>query len=151
MMKRISLAILLVSVLILAGCSANTLAANSQPASSSTVLEKTSEASSSYRDISVSDLQAELENKNFTLINVHVPHQRDIPKTDLVIPYDQIEQNLNQLPLEKDAKIVLYCSSGHMSGIAAEKLASLGYTNVWSLEGGMSAWEKAGLPVDRKQ
>lgn len=151
-MKRVSLVILLLAAFIFSGCSAkSSFTENSQPANPTKEPEKTASAASGpYQNLSVSDLQTELENKNFTLINVHIPHNSDIPKTDLTIPYDQIDQNLKQLPSEKGAKIVLYCSSGHMSGIAAEKLVSLGYTNVWSLEGGMSAWQKAGLPLNRK-
>ena len=34
-----------------------------------------------------------------------------------------------------------------MSSIAGETLVDLGYTNVWNLDGGFNAWEKAGLPM----
>ena len=34
-----------------------------------------------------------------------------------------------------------------MSGIAADTLVRLGYTNVSHLEGGMVAWKKAGYPL----
>ncbi|MDX1251538.1 MAG: hypothetical protein IDH49_04670 [Gammaproteobacteria bacterium] len=37
-----------------------------------------------------------------------------------------------------------------MSAIAAEKLVRLGYTNVWNLQGGMMAWEKAGYRLSFK-
>jgi rhodanese-related sulfurtransferase len=104
----------------------------------------------SYKNISVEELQKGLANKDFTFVNVHIPFEGDIADTDLSIPYNEIEQNLDQLPTDKDARIVLYCRSGRMSSIAAETLVRLGYTNVWDLEGGMLAWEKAGLPLVRK-
>ena len=106
-------------------------------------------AGGSYTDVSVAELQTMLENKDFTFINVHIPFEGDIANTDFSIAYDEIDQNLGQLPGEKNAKIVLYCRSDRMSRIAAEKLVALGYTNLWNLDGGMVAWEQAGLSLER--
>lgn len=101
-----------------------------------------------YRDISVPELQEMLQNKDFTFVNVHIPFEGDIPDTDLSFPFDEIESHVDELPAEKNAKIVLYCRSDRMSGIAAETLVSLGYTNIWNLDGGFNAWEAAGLPLE---
>ncbi len=90
-----------------------------------------------------------MENKDFTLVNVHIPFEGDLPKTDLSIAYDTIGQNLDQLGSDKNAKIVLYCKSDRMSTIAAEELVKLGFTNIWNLDGGMVAWENAGQPIER--
>lgn len=103
----------------------------------------------SYTDLSVTGLQSLLNKKDFLLVNVHIPFEGNLPKTDLSIPYDTIGQNLAKLPGDKNAKIVLYCRSGSMSSIAAKELVKLGYTNIWNLDGGMVAWEKAGQPIEK--
>ena len=85
-------------------------------------------------------------------VNVHSSFEGDIADTDLCIPYDQITEpaNLAQLPVDKNAKIVLYCRSGRMSAIAAEALVKLGYTNIWNLRGGMLEWERAGFEIQAR-
>lgn len=97
------------------------------------------------KQINARQLNEMLQNKDFVLINVHIPFAGDIPQTDLSIPFDKIEANKQQLPDTKDAKIVVYCRSGHMSAIAAKELVKLGYTQVYDLQGGMNAWKEAGF------
>jgi rhodanese-related sulfurtransferase len=101
-----------------------------------------------YTDVSPTELQQMLEAKDFVFVNVHIPYEGDIPGTDLSIPFNEIEDNLTQLPRNPDEKIVLYCRSDRMSRIAAETLIGLGYTNVWNLDGGFNAWRSAGLPLE---
>jgi rhodanese-related sulfurtransferase len=102
-----------------------------------------------YLNVTPSELNTMLEDKDFVFINVHIPFAGNIAGTNLSIPYDQIGQGLAQLPSDKNAKIVLYCRSGRMSAIAAETLVKLGYTNLWNLDGGMAAWEQAGFELEK--
>ena len=143
-MTRSVLGSMFVVILLLAACSST---ATSQP-TADVVGKPVLVDGGSYTDVSVVELQTMLENKDFTFINVHVPFEGDIAGTDLSIPYDQIEQNLDKLP-DKNAKIVLYCRSDRMSNIAAKILVDLGYTNIYNLDGGMVDWEGAGLSIER--
>jgi len=105
------------------------------------------EGGGSYTDVNAAGLATKLEKKDFLLINVHIPYEGEIEPTDLFIPYNEIEQNLDKLPPDRSTKLVLYCRSGGMGAIAARTLVKLGYTDVWNLDGGMIAWEQAGYPL----
>jgi len=60
-----------------------------------------------------------------------------------------IEHNIEEKVSKKDATIVLYCHSGARSALAAENLMRMGYTNVYSLDGGLTAYEAAGMPMEK--
>ena len=105
-----------------------------------------------YTSVNADEINTMLKSKDFVFINVHIPFAGNIDGTDLSIAYDQITDpvNLAQLPVGKNAKIVLYCRSGRMSAIAAEALVSQGYTNIWDLAGGMVDWEAAGYELEQQ-
>ncbi|MBI5949463.1 MAG: rhodanese-like domain-containing protein [Chloroflexi bacterium] len=103
-----------------------------------------------FRRLTAVELDAMLKAEDVPLVNVHIPYEGELAGTGAFIPFDHIAEELDQLPADKSAKIVLYCRSGRMSTEAAQALVLLGYTNVWELGGGMIAWEKAGFEVLQK-
>lgn len=102
---------------------------------------------SNPRMITVGELHTMLQNKDFTLINVHIPYEGEIPGTNTHIPYNEIDRYTDELPQDKSAKIVLYCRSGSMSATASQTLVEMGYTNVIDVQGGMKAWQAAGYEL----
>ena len=141
MNKRIGTTFLasLLAILVLVGC-ARSAAAPGVP------IDEAAKNADGYTDITVAQLTQAMQDRDIILINTHIPFAGDIPDTDLSIPFDQIDQQLDKLP-DKDAQIVLYCRSGSMSTSAAKELAALGYTNVYELDGGMNAWTGAGYDL----
>lgn len=104
--------------------------------------------SNTYKNVAPEELKPMLEEKSVFLVDVHIPEQKHIADTDLIVPYNEIEKNIKKFPSDKGARIVLYCRSGGMSVEAARKLIELGYENVFSLAGGVGAWTAAGYPVE---
>jgi rhodanese-related sulfurtransferase len=102
------------------------------------------QASAGFATIDSAQLAAMLQSRDFLLVNVHIPYEGEIEGTDALIAFDKIAENLDKLPSDKDAEIVLYCRSGRMSEIAAAELVRLGYTNVAHLSGGMIGWKERG-------
>ncbi|MCB9452227.1 MAG: rhodanese-like domain-containing protein [Anaerolineaceae bacterium] len=58
-----------------------------------------------------------------------------------------IMENLDLLPEDLEANIVVYCASGYRGGIGMTMLQLMGYTNVRNLAGGVNGWLAAELPV----
>lgn len=56
----------------------------------------------------------------------------------------------DELPqLAKDSEIVVHCNVGHRSGVAASILKRNGFTRIHNMLGGLTAWEKLGLPLEK--
>jgi rhodanese-related sulfurtransferase len=103
-----------------------------------------------WTNITPDTLAAMMGSKDFTLLNVKTPYIGEIDGTDLYIPYDQLTARQAQLPADKSARIVVYCRTGNESAIAAQTLLDLGYTDIWNLDGGMTAWTASGRPLVQK-
>lgn len=105
------------------------------------------QGSEAFGTLTSAQLAAMLQKKDFFFVNVHVPYAGEIKNTDAFIAYDKIADNVDKLPADKSAKIVLYCQSGRMSDTAARELARLGYSQVSHLTGGMIDWKKSGYEI----
>jgi rhodanese-related sulfurtransferase len=64
-----------------------------------------------------------------------------------LIPLDQLQNRLNELPSNKD--IVVVCLSGHRSQSGTAILQQAGFTRVSCLSGGLQAWMDANYPLER--
>lgn len=95
-------------------------------------VDELNEDFSTYRIIDV---------RSFTEFNlVHIP-------TALNIHAGYLEKNLNNI--FPDEKLVVYCTSGDRSAIAASYLLRNGYKNVFNLSGGINNWIQSGLKVEK--
>lgn len=67
----------------------------------------------------------------------------------LLVPMDALERRLPKLAGYVDRDVVVVCRAGARSASAAAMLRRAGFQRVHNLEGGMLAWQVAGLPVQR--
>jgi len=63
------------------------------------------------------------------------------------VPFNDFFASLDQVPADKDARIVVLCASGHRGAIIMMALRLMGYTDVVNLAGGLGAWKTANMPV----
>lgn len=97
--------------------------------------------------------QQQIENVKPLLLDV-----QETPETakgklagSMNIPIRELPKMIAKLPENKAAPILTYCGVGYRGGMAVTILRMWGYTNVRTIKGGLGAWEKAGLPVEKAQ
>lgn len=100
-----------------------------------------------FKNITVAELQARLQQGGVRLIDV---------RTDAEMARGKIPQGeplpLHLLPMriaemDKHAATVFYCQMGGRSAQAAAFSAASGFADVYNLQGGITAWAHAGLPI----
>lgn len=64
-----------------------------------------------------------------------------------LLPLAELGQRASEL--DRNKPVVCVCRSGQRSGQAARALMALGFRQVSQLDGGLLAWEQAGLPLER--
>ena len=82
------------------------------------------------------------------VVNVHIPYDGQLAGTDLFLPYDRIAARAGVLP-STATRLAIYCRTGRMSAIAARTLRRMGYRRIVELRGGMRAWQRDGLRLQR--
>ena len=60
-----------------------------------------------------------------------------------------IERDIEARAPDPKAEIVLYCGGGYRSALSADNLQKMGYTNVWSMDGGIRDWRDKKYPLTR--
>lgn len=70
----------------------------------------------------------------------HLPHAQHLGK-------GIIERDIEQLVPDKAQLIILYCGGGYRSALAADNLQLMGYSQVFSLDGGYRDWCQRSLPL----
>jgi rhodanese-related sulfurtransferase len=85
---------------------------------------------------------------------IDVRDQADYSRSHIVnaknFPAKVFEDRKAELEKLKSTPVIVHCATGQSSTAAAEKLKTMGLTEVFTLAGGLAAWRDAGLPVTSK-
>jgi adenylyltransferase/sulfurtransferase len=76
------------------------------------------------------------------LLDVREPDEFEMTRIDgsTLIPLGEVEDRLTEIP--SDCKILVHCKLGGRSAKAVQKLIDAGRSDVWNVEGGITAWSK---------
>ncbi|WP_439487892.1 rhodanese-like domain-containing protein [Algoriphagus sp.] len=104
------------------------------------------------KSITVSEFEEIAKNKGATVI-IDVRTAEEIEKgrmpgaKSIDISNENFENEISKLP--KNKTYLLYCKAGVRSEKAMEIMQAAGFTYVFSLAGGIDAWEAAGKPIEQ--
>jgi len=113
-------------------------------------LKLVEEVKSRVREVSVDAVRRKLESGKAKVIDVRedsewaAGHARGAQHMGKGV----IERDIEERVPDKSSELILYCGGGFRSALAADNLQKMGYTNVWSMEGGWRAWQAANAPIE---
>jgi rhodanese-related sulfurtransferase len=64
------------------------------------------------------------------------------------VPLSELDSQLESLGKRKDRPVLVYCEMGGQSGKASAALRRAAFGQVFSLKGGLVAWQRDNLPVE---
>lgn len=147
MTQRLSILTTLLVLVFITGCS-QTSAPAAAPAADSASADTAIDLSTLPDVIDAQTAAAIMDNEDVLMIDVREQSEYDaghIPGITL-IPMNSVPSRLSEIPTDKT--VVLACRSGNRSGQVFDYLKQQGYTNIHNLQGGIVAWQNAGLPVE---
>lgn len=115
-------------------------------------LDIVEDAKKRVREITVDNVKGKLDrNDEFLLIDVREDNewQKDHLPEAIHLGKGVIERDIEQRIPDLNAPIVLYCGGGFRSALAADNLRRMGYTNVFSMDGGIREWREKAYPLTR--
>ena len=65
------------------------------------------------------------------------------------MPENEIDSRVKELEKMKSKPIIVSCARGNRSMNVANRLRAQGFTEVFSLRGGLAAWQQANMPLEK--
>lgn len=103
------------------------------------------------RDVDTNAALQLINHKNAFILDVREPDEYKAGHilNSQLLPLGKLKERIGELSKHKDAPIVVVCRSGNRSGTACSMLTKQGFSQVYNLAGGIIAWQKSSLPVQK--
>ncbi|MCM0081047.1 rhodanese-like domain-containing protein [Geomonas sp. Red32] len=88
-------------------------------------------------------------NPKIYVLDVRTPeeYRQAYLKGSHLIPLGELERRVAEVPRQKP--VLVYCSVGQRSLVAAQYLASHGYKEIYQISDGLIGWYRKGYPIER--
>ena len=123
---------------------------SSSPPPARSAADLIADARRRIREITVDEAFARLAADDApVLVDVREEYEHEIVRLggSVHVARGALEMTIEHDYPDRDTDLLLYCSRGDRSALAAWTLTQMGYRRVASLEGGLHAWREHGLPV----
>ena len=89
---------------------------------------------------------------NFVILDLRTQAMYDEEHIENAIVYDVFSEGFDIWvgKLNKDKMYLLYCTRGHRSGIALEKMKQMGFNNLYHLYQGILEWKNQGFKTIKR-
>jgi rhodanese-related sulfurtransferase len=103
-------------------------------------------AQGGFKEIKAADFEKRRTKRNIVVLDVRSPNEFAKGHVPGAVNIDINSPGFAQKVAQFDKKkpILVNCHAGSRGAVASAQLAALGFKTVCNLEGGLSAWEKAG-------
>ena len=111
------------------------------------------DAKSRVRELTVDQVKAKVDRgEHFMLVDVREDNEwvKDHVTGAIHLGKGIIERDAEKSLPDKATEIVLYCGGGFRSALAADNLQKMGYTNVFSMDGGIRDWREKGYRLTKE-
>jgi rhodanese-related sulfurtransferase len=107
-----------------------------------------------FRGVKEVDTTAALQlinHKNALVLDVREPSEYEAGHVlnSKLIPLGKLKERMGELEKYRDQSIVVVCRSGNRSGTACYLLGKQGFAHAYNLAGGVQAWQKINLPLEK--
>lgn len=90
-----------------------------------------------HKNALVLDVREEKEFNNGHILNAKL------------VPLGKLTKQMSELERYRERPLIVVCRSGQRSASACAVLGKQGFKQAYNLEGGILAWQKAGLPLEK--